>query len=95
MFAGFDFFLDVKNLAIFADDKRPTLRESSSRTDDAVFLRGVFFRIAKNWVVELQFFGVARVGFNGITASSEYLHVVFVEPRAAVGFDREVSSTEF
>lgn len=77
MIAGLNFLVDVQHFTIKADYVSPSLRKRSGPADDAELFGDVFFRIAKDWVIQIQFLGKRCVVFHGITAGREVGNIEF------------------
>ena len=81
---GFDFLLNVKNLAFFADEECHSPRKPAGFIVDAVRLGDFSVRIAEDRVVQIQRLGEVCVLFDGIAACGEVGDVEFFQAFAAL-----------
>jgi len=90
-----DLFLNVKNLAFFADEEGDSTRKASVFVVDAVSRGNFSVRIAKDRVVQIQRLGEVCVLFDGVTAGSEVRNVELFQGLATLteGFALSRSAT--
>src|SRR5579864_1755881 len=84
--ASFDFLIDVPDLAVYVDEKRPPVRESTL-AENAVCLCDTLVGVAQNRVIALERLSKLLVVFGGVDADREVSHVHLLE-RCAVRTER-------
>ena len=72
-FSNVDFLFDVRDLAVFADVDRHSIRPFASQ--DSVRLSGLLVGVAEQWKIEFQFFGELFVLFDRIATCTEECYV--------------------
>lgn len=90
-----DLFLNVKNLAFFADEEGDSAGKASVFVVDAVSRGNFSVRIAEDRVVQIQRLGEVCVLFDGVTAGSEVCNVELFQGLATLteGFALSRSAT--
>ncbi len=70
MVAGFDFLVDVQDLAVFADVVGPTAGHAA-RVQYAQLFGETFFGVTQDWIIQIQFFGELGVLFDRVDTCGE------------------------
>ena len=75
-------FVDVKNFPLTANDIGPTERHGPLIGDNAIGTRSLLLWITKNWVIQLERFGITLIRFSSVTTCGKEGRVKLIETRA-------------